>query len=66
MNLLDELTTLKQDKNYPKVTMTEFKGVLNLHLGTDWIQGGMRLAHPNEIVFDYVQEMMVWMLFFSL
>lgn len=65
MNPLDELITLKQDKNYQKVTMTEFKGILNLHLGTDWIQGGMRLARPNEIVFDYVQEMMVWMLFNS-
>ncbi len=65
MSLLDELITLKQDKNYPKVTMTEFKGVLNLHLGTDWIQGGMRLAHPNDIVFDYVQQMMAWMLFNS-
>ena len=65
MNPLDELITLKQDKNYPKVTMTEFKGVLNLHLGTDWIQGGMRLAHPNDIVFDYVQQMMAWMLFNS-
>lgn len=63
MSALDDLITLKQDENFPKVTMTEFKGVLNLHLGTDWIQGGMRLAHPNEIVFDYVQEMMVWMLF---
>ena len=63
MNPLDDLFTLKQDKDYPKVTLTEFKGVLNLHLGTDWIQGGMRLAHPNEIVFDYVQQMMAWMLF---
>lgn len=43
--------------------MTESKGILNLHLGTDWIQGGMRLARPNEIVFDYVQQMMAWMLF---
>ncbi len=63
MNPLDDLFTLKQDKDYPQVTMTEFKGVLNLHLGTDWIQGGMRLAHPNDIVFDYVQQMMAWMLF---
>ena len=63
MSLSDELITLKQDKDYQKVTMTEFKGVLNLHLGTDWIQGGMRLAHPNDIVFDYVQQMMAWMLF---
>ncbi len=63
MSVLDHLRVLKQDDSFPKVTMTEFKGVLNLHLGTDWIQGGMRLAHPNEIVFDYVQEMMAWMLF---
>ncbi len=63
MNLLDEFITFKQDKNYPKVTITEFKGILNLHLGTDWIQGGMRLNLPNGIVFDYVQQMMAWMLF---
>lgn len=48
---------------YPKVTLTEFRGVLFLHLGTDWIQGAMRLSKPNEIVLDYVQQMMIWMLF---
>lgn len=63
MSQSDKIFTLKQDKNYPKVTMTEFKGILNLHLGTDWIQGGMRLSRPNEIIFDYVQQMMAWMLF---
>ena len=34
-----------------------------MHLGTDWIQGAMRLAKPNTIVLDYVQHMMMWMLF---
>lgn len=51
------------DSNYPEVTLSEFRGVLYLHLGTDWIQGGMRLGKPNEIVLDYVQQMMAWMLF---
>ena len=49
--------------DYPRVTLTEFRGVLFLHLGTDWIQGAMRLGKPNEIVLDYVQQMMIWMLF---
>ena len=51
------------DSNYPEVTLSEFRGVIYLHLGTDWIQGGMRLGKPNEIVLDYVQQMMAWMLF---
>ncbi len=63
MNALNLLSHLQQDKNYPEVTLTEFRGILNLHLGTDWIQGGMRLTKPTEIVFDYVQDMMAWMLF---
>ena len=54
---------LSQIENLPDVTLTEFKGVLFLHLGTDWIQGAMRLGKPNEIVLDYVQQMMIWMLF---
>lgn len=54
---------LSPEKNLPGVTLTEFKGVLFLHLGTDWIQGAMRLGKPNEIVLDYVQQMMIWMLF---
>lgn len=47
----------------PEVTLTEFRGVLYMHLGTDWIQGAMRLGKPNAIVLDYVQHMMMWMLF---
>ena len=55
--------TLPYPEKLPGVTLTEFKGVLFLHLGTDWIQGAMRLGKPYEIVLDYVQQMMIWILF---
>ena len=48
---------------YAPVTLSEQGGVRYLHFGTEWIQGAMRLNNPFEIVLDYVQQMMVWMLF---
>jgi spermidine synthase len=48
---------------HPPATITEFRGVRNLHLGTSWIQGAMRLARPDHIELEYVQMMMMWMLF---
>lgn len=60
---MNKNTPSVHNTDYPKVTLTEFRGVLFLHLGTDWIQGAMRLGKPNEIVLDYVQQMMIWMLF---
>lgn len=56
-------TSSTNNTRLPQVTLTEFRGILYLHLGTDWIQGAMRLGKPNEIVLDYVQQMMIWMLF---
>ena len=47
----------------PRPTFSERKGVLVLHLGTEWIQGAMRIKFPLEIVLEYLQQMMVWMLF---
>ena len=35
----------------------------SLHLGTSWVQGAMRLARPDAIELEYVQMMMMWMLF---
>lgn len=55
--------SIQENQPFPEVTLTEFRGVQFLHLGTDWIQGAMRLNHHYEIVLDYVQQMMVWMLF---
>jgi spermidine synthase len=34
-----------------------------LHLGTEWVQGSMKLDAPFEIELEYVQRMMAWLLF---
>lgn len=46
-----------------EVTLTEADGVRNLHFGTHWVQGSMRLADPDAIELEYVQQMMMWALF---
>jgi len=48
---------------HPPATITEFEGVRSLHLGTSWVQGAMRLVRPDAIELEYVQMMMMWMLF---
>jgi spermidine synthase len=50
---------------HPPATITEFEGVRSLHLGTSWVQGAMRLNRPDAIELEYVQMMMMWMLFVS-
>ncbi len=50
-------------KRLPDVDFSDEGDVRHLHLGTPWIQGSMRLDAPNEIVLEYVQRMMVWLLF---
>lgn len=47
------------------VSVSEHRGVLYLHLGTQWIQGGMRLDKPDAIEIEYVRQMMMWTLFQS-
>jgi len=44
-------------------TLSEADGVRYLHFGTDWIQGGMNLSRPTELVFEYTRQMMAWLLF---
>lgn len=44
-------------------TLSEFEGVRYLHLGTPWVQGAMRVRKPHAIELEYVQRMMVWLLF---
>lgn len=48
---------------HPPATITEFQGVRSLHLGTSWVQGAMRIAKPDNIELEYVQMMMLWLLF---
>jgi len=48
---------------HPPATITELEGVRSLHLGTSWVQGAMRIAKPDHIELEYIQMMMMWMLF---
>ena len=47
----------------PLATTSEDHELRYLHLGTSWIQGAMHLAKPDAIALEYVQHMMIWMLF---
>ncbi|MEY4363090.1 MAG: hypothetical protein RLZZ24_442 [Pseudomonadota bacterium] len=47
----------------PEVNFSDLDGVRYLHLGTEWVQGSMRLKAPFEIDLDYVQRMMAGLLF---
>ena len=44
-------------------TISEADGVRYLHLGTPWVQGAMRINKPQVLELEYIQRMMVWMLF---
>jgi spermidine synthase len=46
----------------PEVTLSEEGGVRYLHLGTPWIQGGMRIKSPQVVEIDYVQRMLASLL----
>ena len=43
-------------------TISEFDGVRYLHLGTDWVQGAMRIRSPRKLELEYIQRMMAWLL----
>lgn len=46
-----------------EVNLSEMDGVRYLHLGTEWVQGSMRVDAPFDIDLEYVQRMMAWLLF---
>lgn len=48
---------------HPPATTTELRGIRYLHLGTQWVQGAMRLDRPDAIELEYVQMMTMWLLF---
>ncbi|MFT4194432.1 MAG: spermidine synthase [Ottowia sp.] len=57
-------STLKRDLSLPsEVSLSESDGVRYLHLGTEWVQGSMRIDAPFDIDLEYVQRMMAWLLF---
>jgi spermidine synthase len=47
----------------PEVNFSDHGDTRYLHLGTEWIQGSMRLDEPFDIDLEYVQRMMAWLLF---
>lgn len=44
------------------IEISEAAGVRNLHFGSDWIQGSMRIARPWALELDYTREMMASLL----
>ncbi|MGB4064606.1 MAG: spermidine synthase [Azonexus sp.] len=44
------------------VDISEESGVRNLHFGSDWIQGAMRIARPWSLELAYTREMMAGLL----
>ncbi|MFZ6773815.1 spermidine synthase [Undibacterium sp. SXout7W] len=52
-----------QSDQLPDISISEFQGVRSLHLSSEAIQGSMRLAMPDQIELEYVQQMMMWLLF---
>ena len=49
----------------PEVNLSESDGVRYLHLGSEWVQGAMRIAAPFDLELEYVQRMMAWLLFMA-
>lgn len=45
------------------LNILESDGVRYLHFGTRAVQGAMRIDRPYDIELDYVQQMMMWLLF---
>lgn len=55
--------TMRQPPPDDIPTMSELSGVRYLHLGTEWVQGAMRVRRPDQLVLAYAQQMMAWLLF---
>ncbi len=55
---------MKTRKSHPQhsVDISEAAGVRQLHFGSDWIQGAMRIARPWALELAYTREMMAGLL----
>ena len=45
------------------LTIFENNGMRSLHFGTPAVQGAMNVDRPDDIALEYVQQMMMWLLF---
>ncbi len=46
-----------------KPAVSESNGIKNLHFGTRFLQGAMKISAPDALEFEYIQQMMMWALF---
>lgn len=53
---------MHDDRQLPAATVSEAAGIRYLHLGTEWVQGAMRIREPQKVELEYVQRMLAWML----
>lgn len=56
-------TRLRRRPAADSVHISEEDGIRYLHLGSDTIQSGMRLADPTELVLSYTRSMLAFLLF---
>jgi spermidine synthase len=60
----DNPNILKKSANkFPEVNFSDEGSLRHLHLGTQWIQGTMRMEAPTALFHEYIQRMMAWLLF---
>lgn len=55
--------TAKATADLPEVNFSDYGDVRFLHLGSEWVQGSMLRDAPYDIELEYVQRMMVGLLF---
>ncbi len=53
----------KEILNLPEVNFSDDGDIRHLHLDSIWIQGSMRIDAPIDLVHEYIQRMMAWLLF---
>ena len=54
---------LTDPASLPDVYFSDDGPIRHLHLDSIWIQGSMKLDAPQELVHQYIQRMMAWLLF---
>lgn len=48
---------------FAPINLSEHNGVRYLHFGSEWVQGAMRVARPDQVELSYVQQMLAPLLF---
>lgn len=49
---------LVQIMNDPEIVISEADGIRQLHFGSEWVQGAMRLNDPLSLELDYLKDML--------